>query len=695
MLSKAIFFLAGTIFFSLSVVTLMEKNSSGSSGHPTLGAANTEITIYVVGAGESIQEAVDSAVAGDTILLESDDTYVESVTVDKTLTIAAGDDYSPTVKGLPAEPAFTIPKVNGVSIVLTLNGLIIEASDRTYNDDPNLNQYGDMFSVSGNTLSRANQNALIVENSVIKDSYKIYVRDGSGTTLRHELIDSTVEGRLTFDGLGPNSGTTPIVDIILNNTDIEILSLVGSRTNVAATVTDSTVDLLYVGGGYGKSQATVSNSTIDNVYVTSQNGEATALIENSTIIRYSRVLPTQSGEGELTIKHSILGHFVQAGAEEGTPGSDAAIANIFIEDSLIANSDVEYYSFAGLHSAGIGQIEAKNVTVSGFKTGIHSNNSSDTFTNMLLVNNDVDLGMLANTDSISYSLISDGGIPGVVGVNNNISGVPLLDEQFNLLPGSPGIDAGDDYAISADALDVNGLSRLQDGDGDGIAQIDMGAFELQATMDETVDEKDSGNIDASDPHPFNSWGSGFNATYEYEVQPSDTDGGALERWRIEIGTGSDFFISNAWVNDGYNAGIQTFLEADNFVLSNENESYIDDLSAGDIIKFTIQGYGGDFDSNGLTLNFTALTQRPIAESECTNPVVVSLPFSFDGQGEFCWEISTEIDYVNSWNTNSVNINDEGFANRWSNSLPERVDGKYTVLYNGLFPWSHFEASGSK
>lgn len=44
--------------------------------------------------------------------------------------------------------------------------------------------------------------------------------------------------------------------------------------------------------------------------------------------------------------------------------------------------------------------------------------------------------------------------------------------------------------------------------------------------------------------------------------------------------------------------------------------------------------------------------------------------------------------------NLVTINGVDYTNKWSNSMPARVNGNYYVRYVGQFGWSHFEATGT-
>ncbi|GAB4213156.1 MAG: hypothetical protein OHK0022_49940 [Roseiflexaceae bacterium] len=69
---------------------------------------------------------------------------------------------------------------------------------------------------------------------------------------------------------------------------------------------------------------------------------------------------------------------------------------------------------------------------------------------------------------------------------------------------------------------------------------------------------------------------------------------------------------------------------------------------------------------------------------------VSVPFTFDGAGTFCWRTTSLGSYINSWNMTSLRINGVDFTNRWANSYPPAINGYWYISYNGPYPWSHFE-----
>jgi cellulose 1,4-beta-cellobiosidase len=79
---------------------------------------------------------------------------------------------------------------------------------------------------------------------------------------------------------------------------------------------------------------------------------------------------------------------------------------------------------------------------------------------------------------------------------------------------------------------------------------------------------------------------------------------------------------------------------------------------------------------------------------CSPATAQSLPFTYDGAGEFCWSFSATPRYINSWNLATLEINGVDFTNQYiaAGSMPTKVDGKYYVYYVGNYGWSHFEAA---
>jgi len=77
---------------------------------------------------------------------------------------------------------------------------------------------------------------------------------------------------------------------------------------------------------------------------------------------------------------------------------------------------------------------------------------------------------------------------------------------------------------------------------------------------------------------------------------------------------------------------------------------------------------------------------------CSNPTTISIPYTRDGSGDYCWSFSGTVSYVNSWNLAELNINGVDFTNKWvsGSSLPAKINGLYYVHYRSNYAWGHVE-----
>jgi len=103
------------------------------------------------------------------------------------------------------------------------------------------------------------------------------------------------------------------------------------------------------------------------------------------------------------------------------------------------------------------------------------------------------INSLSRTVTITDCLV-EAGCPADVTCTNVIDANPLfldpdgvdnilgtIDDDLRLLPGSPAIDAGDNAHLPPEiTTDLAGNPRIVDGDGDSIAVVDIGAFEIQS-----------------------------------------------------------------------------------------------------------------------------------------------------------------------------------------------------------------------
>ena len=107
--------------------------------------------------------------------------------------------------------------------------------------------------------------------------------------------------------------------------------------------------------------------------------------------------------------------------------------------------------------------------------GMHNSTSNPTLANCILWANAV--SQIFGSATVTYSCIK-GNWPGTGNINNNPKFVNAAGGDLRLQSGSPCIDKGDNGAVPpAVTTDLDGNPRFADGDANGSAVVDMGAFE--------------------------------------------------------------------------------------------------------------------------------------------------------------------------------------------------------------------------
>ena len=127
------------------------------------------------------------------------------------------------------------------------------------------------------------------------------------------------------------------------------------------------------------------------------------------------------------------------------------------------------------------------------------------------------------------------------------------------------------------------------------------------------------------------------------------------------------------------------------------------LTASASSGYQFDGWSGSVSSTANPLSVTVNSNLSITATfsevdtpptGCETYTPISLPYTQEGSGEYCWVTSGNISYINSWNLDELTINGVDYTNTWSNTMPARIDGNYYIHYSGNFAWSHAEFNGA-
>ncbi len=276
----------------------------------------------------------------------------------------------------------------------------------------------------------------------------------------------------------------------------------------------------------GPSVTTINGGAVGSV-VSIDTSEGTNSVLSGFTIRNGSA-PFGAGITLLGTSPTILGNIFDGNAQ-GAGGYGAGVggngASPKIENNLFKNNTCDEQYLSGVVSfintsspiiannifvnnpcraidmtlpQGSAPVVINNVMVENY-TGVRVDTrvsaATQIYENNIIANNTIGLmtefGTSADNPTWSHNLVFGNGTDyqnssNQTGLNGNISADPLFvnaASNFHVQSGSPVIDAGDDAAPNLPLTDFDGNSRIVDGNNDGAAIVDMGAYEFFPTTD--------------------------------------------------------------------------------------------------------------------------------------------------------------------------------------------------------------------
>jgi parallel beta-helix repeat protein len=318
-----------------------------------------------------------------------------------------------------------------------------------------------------------------------------------------ESRDSTLNGFTLQNG---RSVRFPGPPRFLNGGGVNIIASDPTITNNVITNNHACIGAgIFVGGASPLIQLntiTGNNNSCRGSVISAQASSSVEILDNVLTDNVGGGI-TLDVDGSPIIKNNIIKGNNEAGGFGGgifilrNPDSD-----VLIVQNLITGNQAAYGG--GLYLLGAGPLKVLNNTIADNDaatsgSGIYDfgPNGRTELTNNIIYAKPGQAGLFCDSFSSQNppiirfnNIFSSGGMayggdcPDMTGTNGNISADPMFADltqgDYHLLTGSPSIDAGYNQAPNLPDKDLDGNQRVLDGDGDGNAIIDMGAYEFLA-----------------------------------------------------------------------------------------------------------------------------------------------------------------------------------------------------------------------
>ncbi len=450
--------------------------------------------------------ALASAQNGDTITFSCGGPATIQVlstkTLDKNYTIDGANNGSPVVfSGANVRRVFTIP----IGSIIILRNLTVRDGAEPGGVGGGIRNDGfltlDRVNVLANSADLGsgifNTASLRVIDSLIADNTGVGIYSSAGTL---SVQDSEIARNSTF-GLDVNGGIAAISGTTFSANANAMRVNHGTVDLTGSTVTGQTETGVAVGDG----ELHVSDSSfVDNTNTLSTCAALCTLngIQGTITVTRSRFVNNKNttsggasavlGQHDVTITDSL---FTGNQTNGSTTGTVASSANQAPEKLVITNSTFSGNSNTGTMNTAVilaysssANVQLTNVTIAGNTgfgiagLGFSATGGALTVTNSIVTDNSAGNCAGKVTDG-GHNLPEAAGCTGSTVADTGLG--PLADnggptQTRALLSGSPAIDAGDNSTCPS--TDQRGVARPQDGDGNGSAICDVGAYEFVHTF---------------------------------------------------------------------------------------------------------------------------------------------------------------------------------------------------------------------
>ena len=431
---------------------VLSESAADVAGNPSQASVTFQVVdvldtvINVPTEAATIQAAIDFAINGDTVLV-APGTYHERLDFHgKAITVMS-----------EAGPEQTIIDAGGTGSVVTFMSGETRASILSG------------FTIRGGAAAnfgggvRIGSSSPTVRGNIITGNHSctgvgIYSSFGSPLIQGNRITQNAIAGCTGGWGIGVYIGGNSAAEIL----DNEITDNTGEASSGGG------VALFAAGNAVVRNNVIARNSTAGAAGCGWGGGLVSANFSQAKII------------GNLIVgNRACFGGGVDWGGSTGT--------SLFVNNTIADNE--ASVAWPGMHVSGFDARNELHNNIITARTGpaLYCENAA-TVSSPTLTSNDIFSG-----ESAAYG----GTCADQTGLNGNISADPVFlgaaNRDYRVAMTSPVVDAGNDGAPSLPSTDLAGFARVFDGNGDGVARVDMGALEsrnrapvVNAGADQTI-----------------------------------------------------------------------------------------------------------------------------------------------------------------------------------------------------------------